>query len=451
MRFFLQDESDARLRAFGNTQSLYLRRTAVVCYLVMLGMQLYTLFTFHGTPTSDAARYVGDALRCVQEGHLYPVAADFIGGGTAGTGYVNLLILLLRLTGTLRAAYWMNLFLVQILLFSVLKLAYRATESQDVCARTAILFCLSVPYWAEICVARTEICFTSLAFLALSLLYGRKKTLPFAAGALLAFANWVRPLAAAFFAACLWTLFYRKAKWHAYVRLLAGALVTIAAVSLFTYYNSGKFVYQPTVSSGNLLIGANADADGSYDSIVFQEGHAGYIPPAQRQTMTYEQINAHYSEAAKTWIRQNPGKYIALMPKKLFYLYATDTYSGDVYFDNLVQTSGKSYVQDVFSMLRGKGRAWTFGDTILCYGQAFYMLTLLLFFCGVVRSMRKGYWRSLSFLYGIFLIGAAATMLTVGGGRYHFPYLPILQITAAAWWQSAVQGRRKRLKAIPHK
>ena len=435
MKFFLRDETQARLRAFGDTRSRALQWTAFGSWALMLVMQLVTLLGFHGEPTGDAARYVGDALRCVREGHFYPAASDFIGGGTAGNGYVNLLIVLLRMTGSVRAAYWMNLLLVQLLLGSVLWLAWHATKCADVCARTAIIFCLSVPYWAEICVARTEICFTALAFFALALLYG-KRGLPFVTGALLAAANWVRPLGLAFLAAAVWTLIYSRAKWHAYVRLLAGVLAAVAAISLFTYCSSGEFVYQPTVSSGNLLIGANEDTDGSYSDVVFSEGKAGYIPPEEKATMTYKQINARYSEAAKTWIRQNPGKYILLMPKKLFYMYIMDTYSGDVYFDNLVQTSGRDYVREIVSMLRGQGRRFTFGDAVICYGQAFYMLTLAAFFCGVIRSMRKGYWRSLSFLYGIFLIGTAMTMLTVGSGRYHFPYLPILQITAATWWQA---------------
>ena len=99
MRFFLRDESSARLRAFGDTRSRGLMIAAVCCWALMIVMQVYTLLTFHGEPISDAARYVGTALRCMREGHLYPVAADFIGKGTAGTGYVNLLILLFRLTG----------------------------------------------------------------------------------------------------------------------------------------------------------------------------------------------------------------------------------------------------------------------------------------------------------------------------------------------------------------
>ena len=444
MKFFLRDESQARLHAFGDTKSRPLQRTAVCCYFLMLAMQLFTLFTFHGHPTSDASFYVSIAWDGANLGHWYPTASDFIGGGVAGTGYVNLLILLLRWTGTVRSAYWVNVVFVQILFASVLRLAYRASGSADVCARTAILFCLSVPYWAEICVARTELCFTALAFASLALLYGKRNSLPFSAGILLALANWVRPLGMAFFAASLWTLLYRKAKWHAYIRLLAGALAAVAAVSLFTYVSSGEFVYQPTISSGNLLIGANKDADGSYSEVVFEEGNAGYIPPETRQTMTYKQINDRYAQAAKTWIRENPGKYIALMPKKLFYLYSMDTYSGDVYFDNQLHTAGRDYAQDVFAMLRGQGRAWTHGDTIVCYGQAFYMLTLLLFFCGVIRSMRKGYWRSLSFLYGIWIIGTVMILLTVGGGRYHFPYLPVMQITAAAWWQC--MANRKKAK-----
>jgi hypothetical protein len=266
--------------------------------------------------------------------------------------------------------------------------------------------------------------------------------LPFLVGLLLAYANWVRPLGIPFFVSALWVLLYRRQKWHSYARLLAGAAVMVAAICLFTYHSSGRFVYQPTIGSGNLLIGANADADGSYSDVVFSEGKAGYIPPARKKTMAYTEINAFYSAAAKKWIRENPGRYIALMPKKLFYMYATDTYAGEVYFDNLKTTSGKEYVQEIAGMLRGRGRAWTFGDAVICCGQAFYMLTFALFLWGVIRSMRRGYWRSLSFLYGIFLIGTAAVVLTVGSGRYHFSYLPVLQITAASAVQSALHTKK---------
>ena len=444
MPFFLRDESQARLRAFGDSRSRNLTIAAACCYVLMLAMQLYTLLTFHGEPISDAARYVDTALRCVREGHFYPVAADFIGKGTAGTGYVNLLIVLFRLTGSVRAAYALNMVFVQILLVSVLTLAYRATGSGDVCAWTAVFFCLSAPYWAEICIARTELCFTALAFAALALLFGKRGGLPLSAGLLLAYANWVRPLGMAFFVSAVWILLYRRAKWHGYARLLAGAAVMVAAICLFTYHSAGRFVYQPTIASGNLLIGANDDADGSYSDVVFAEGRAGYIPPEQKETMEYTEINAVYSAAAQQWIRENTGRYISLIPKRLFYMYATDTYAGEVYFDNLKPTAGRAYVREIAGMLRGNGRAWTFGDVVICWGQAFYMLTFALFLLGVIRSMRKGYWRSLSFLYGIIIIATATVCLTVGSGRYHFPYLPVMQITAAAALQSALCARRMR-------
>ena len=443
MPFFLRDESGARLRTFGDTRNRSLTAAAVCCYVLMLVMQVYALLTFHGEPISDAARYVGTAMRCVREGHFYPVTADFVGKGTAGTGYVNLLILLFRMTGSVRSAYVLNMLFVQILLVSVLTLAYRATGSPDVCAWTAVFFCLSAPYWSEICIARTELCFTALTFLALALLFQKRGGLPFTAGLLLAYANWVRPLGMAFFVSALWILLYRRAKWHGWVRLLAGAAAMVAAICLFTYQSSGRFVYQPTIGSGNLLIGANADADGSYSDVVFDEGKAGYIPREQKRTMDYSEINAVYSAAAKKWIRENPGRYLSLVPKKLFYMYAMDTYSGEVYFDNLKTTAGSEYAREILGMLRGQGRAWTFGDIVICCGQAFYMLTFALFLWGVIRSMRRGYWRSLSFLYGIVLIGTATVCLTVGSGRYHFPYLPVFQITAAACLQSVSHARRK--------
>lgn len=450
-KFFLLRSEDKQLNTLFRTPSklltsrriLFVKYTAIFAYALMLIMQIWLLVSFSGEPTSDAARYTGDALSCVQNGSWFPTAEKFVGnGGVAGTGYVNFLCLLFRITNNIKIAYAANILLVQLMLFSTAYITKKVTGSDTVHYSVVAIFCLFGTYWSEICFARTEIFFTALAFFALALVCSGKKSCAVFAGVVLAYANWARPLAMSFIIAILWLFFYKRSRIFSYVKFASGFAAAVLIIMTFTYINSGKFIYQPTVASGNLLIGANDDADGSYDNVVFKEGHAGYIDPEKKKTMSYEEINSVYSKAATEWIKENPLKYISLMPRKLLYFFVSETYSGDVYFNNGIQTGGAVYIREVLSILHGDGdRTLQTGDVLIIYTQIFYMFVFALFIAGVIFSAAKGYWRSMSFLYGLIIIGAFISMLTVGGARYHFPYLPTMIISAAQLTDAALVRR----------
>ncbi|HBL41185.1 MAG TPA: hypothetical protein DDY98_06305 [Ruminococcaceae bacterium] len=443
--FLLRSESLKKAQLFGQPSSLLpqkrirvLKILALISYIVMLAMQFYCVLSFKGVPIGDAWRYTRDAMECHNAGVWYPMTEDFdVRGGLAGTGLVNWMVLLFRITTNMKIVYFFNILFVQVILFCTLYLAKKITHSDTILYPTAILFCMFGTFWSEVCIARTEILFTALAFASLALAIKRSRLSVIASGFLLCLANWVRPLGISFFIAILWLFLVLRSRPMVYVRFVAAFCAGVLLCSFWNYYNGGVFSYQPSVASGNLLMGCNEDADGSYSKTVFYPGHVGYIPDEEINSMTFKEINKVYSDAAKKWIRENPEKFLMLMPKKLFYMYITETYSGEPWFDNTALTSGRQYIDSLFSILKGEGdRSLEHGDIIMMYTQGFYMLTLALFLIGVVWSMKKGYWRSMSFLYGIVLIATAMCMITVGAARYHFPYLPIMFITAAAFVDS---------------
>lgn len=450
--FFLKSEASVLSNRFGGILSPQAYKTlkiiALCSYLLMLAMQIRNIVVFQGSPKSDAARYVGDAFSNLEAGTWYPTESDFVGGGVAGTGLVNYFIFLLRIVPETKIIYVGNLLLVQMMLFSTVYIAKKITQSDTVGYITASIFCLTGTYWAEVCVARTEIFFTALAFFALALAVRGSTLCVVLSGAVLAYAQWARPLAIAFIVSIVWLFIRRADRITSYIKFFAGFACVVAVLTAFTYVNSGYAVYSPTIADGNFLMGANEHADGSYNNTVFQEGKAGYISPEKKAEMTVEEINAVYKKAATDWIKANPAKYLSLMPKKLFYFLATDTYSGDIYFDNKIQTAGKNYIQSLLNIITGNGeRKLEFGDIAIIYTQVFYVVTLALFLAGVFHSMKNGYWRTMSFLYGIFLIGVASALYTVGAGRYHFPYLPVMIITAAVFVDTMFLKRNpKKLK-----
>ncbi|MBQ8027701.1 MAG: hypothetical protein IJ261_06260 [Clostridia bacterium] len=455
--FLFRSEEKAKSELFGTASPLIpdsrmklLKIAALISYIIMLFMQIRNVIVFRGAPTSDAIRYVTDGLKHAADGTWYPTAESFTDlGGVAGNGFVNFLALLLRITDDLRIIYVAQIFLVQIILFSTVYIAKKISGSNSAQYVTCILFCLFGTYWSEICIARTEIFFTALSMLALALAVKGGKLAVIISGLILAYAQWTRPLATAFIVAIIWLFICRGDKLRVPVKFIAGFCAGVIALTAFTYFNSGEAVFQPTIADGNFLMGANEDADGSYNNTVFAPGKAGYLSPEEKAQMSYEEINEFYRKTATDWIKENPGKYISLLPKKLFYFLATETYSGDTYFDNRILTGGKGYIMSLIGIICGSGeREIMFGDIMVIYTQAFYMLVLVLFLAGVFYSMKKGYWRSMSFLYGLFLIGVAASLYTVGGGRYHFPYLPVMIITAALFIDAVFVRRKKKTKKL---
>lgn len=452
--FFLRNENSVKSQLFGNQSPLVpdsrikvLKAAAIAAYIIMLAMQIYNILTFNCTQMSDEVRYVCDTVDHVHASTWYPTANDFKAGSIAGTGLINFYIFLMRIKEDIRIIYIAQLLLVQLMLFSTVYIARKVTGSNTVQYITAIFFCLFGTFWSEICIARTEIFFTSLAVFAIALCVKNGKHSVAVAGAVLAYANWARPLAIAYIIAILWYFLCNGVKFRQYVKLIGAFALTALVLTIFTYYNSGEFIYQPTIASGNFLMGANEFADGSYSNEIFLEGNAAHLTSEQRHEMGYEKINAFFNKIATDWIKENPLEYLKLMPKKLFYFLATETYAGGVYFDNTKQTGGLAYIKELVSVITGSGeRALQLGDIVVIYTQGFYMIILTLFLIGVIYSMKKGYWRSMSFLYGTFLIGVASCLYTVGAARYRFPYIFIMIITAAVFVDAVIIRRNNNKK-----
>ena len=454
--FLFKNESSVISGLFGNKSPLVpdgrikaLKIAAAASYILMLTIQIYNIITFSGNLLSDEIRYVSDAIWHVEHSSWYPTQHNINVGSTAGTGLINFYIFLLRIKDDMKIIYIAQLLLVQLMLFSTCYIAKKITNSNTISWLICIFFCLFGTFWSEICVARTEIFFTSLAVFSTALCVKNGKFSVAAAGAILAYANWARPLAIAFIVAILWFFLYNGAKLRQYIKLLGAFAATALVLTTFTYLNCGEFIYQPTIASGNFLMGANEFADGSYNNEIFLEGNAGHLTPEEKREMGPEKINEFFNGIAKDWIKENPIEYLKLLPKKLFYFLATETYAGSVYFDNKKMTGGIAYIHELVSIFNGNGnRSLQFGDIVIIYTQGFYMIILALFLAGVVYSMKKGYWRSMSFLYGAFLIGVASALYTVGAARYRFPYIFVMIITAAAFVDAVIIRRKNKSKKI---
>ena len=248
-KFFLLRSEDKQLNTLFRTPSklltsrriLFVKYTAIFAYALMLIMQIWLLVSFSGEPTSDAARYTGDALSCVQNGSWFPTAEKFVGnGGVAGTGYVNFLCLLFRITNNIKIAYAANILLVQLMLFSTAYITKKVTGSDTV----HYSVCRDILPFRNI-LERNMFCphrniFHSSCFFRTRAGVQRQKTCAVFAGVVLAYANWARPLAMSFIIAILWLFFYKRSRIFSYVKFASGFAAAVLIIMTFTYLTAAS-------------------------------------------------------------------------------------------------------------------------------------------------------------------------------------------------------------------
>lgn len=415
-----------------------LKVIAVACWLLLICAQSILIFVFSGEQLSDSAVYC-ELARNAAENHVwYPSYLNLNDWYIFGNGLVNLLALIFRITDNVKVMFILNMIFTQLLFWSCRYIIKKSSFNKNAHLWFTILFCLLNTFWSEVVAVRTEIVFTSIAFCALGLLYTEKKYNYVIAGILLAIANWVRPLGIVFIFCIVFIFIYKNQKIRYALMSIFSYIATIILIGTISLYSCGSFVYQSSTLGVNLLMSANDEADGGYISII-EKDRVGYID--SEKSITFEERDDYYKQLSIEWISENPYKYIAQIPNKLFFMYSTETYSGSAYFNNETNTGGIDYIKSFWSRLRGvENEHIGIADVLVVFNQAWYMLIFVLFVVGIIRMFIKNNWRFMFPYFVIFLLGTGVSVLTVGAARYHFPYLPIFMMYGAFLIQDITNG-----------
>ena len=426
-----------------------LKISAIASFCVMIVAQLLLVFLFSGEQISDAATYMALAKQCAENGLWYPSVEHLSEPFVFGNGLVNVIALVLQVTTEIRVLFFVNILLVQVILWSCLYIIYKAFHRKTICFWFTILFCLLNTFWSEVVQIRTEVPFCALAFAGMALLYSEKKWAYPVAGILLALANWVRPIGLAFLIGAVCLVFIKSGKFRHILSVAGSYAVILLLIGCISFVSCGHFVYQSVTLGYNLIMSAHDDADGSYMQVA-DEGKVGYIDPELRKDMTFIDCDKYYVDLSLKWIKENPGGYLKQIPAKLFYLYSTETYSGDVYFNNELRTGGIGYIKSVADKFTGNSdEPFYLGDVLIILDQLWYMLIFALFLVGTPLLFKKKQWRSMLPLWISMLCGTGITILVVGGARYHVPYLPTMMACAAFACEWIFAGEKKRIAQMP--
>lgn len=252
-----------------------------------------------------------------------------------------------------------------------------------------------------------------LAFGAATLI--KAQTLLFPVGALVGLALIARRIASRKFAAAL-------------IVVYAGLFCVVLPWTFRNYRVFGEFVLVSTNGGLTLLAGAMDGADGSVD---WDRGTKDFdligIPFSERIARQVE-VDRKAKAAAFQWIRENPGRYLALVPAKVALLWGKDT---DGFWD--------------FEATYPAARAQNWIRAAQWSNQAFYVVLLLLALPCFVLAARSLFRRGGAedrIWFVTLLMPAFVTLLCAvftGQSRFHYPAMPYV-LVAAAWSLTALGG-----------
>lgn len=395
----------------------------MACITVFILLRAAVVFVIpNAEPTSDAAWYFAKGSD-IAAGLGYRDA----GSPTAfwPIGYPAFLGALFSITGqSLGAALAANLVLSVVAFLVLYDLAARLSGSERVARMTILFYTLYPNAIGYVGLVLTETLFVTLLLTACWLM-GRFPGVVGAVASGVAFgvATLVKtqtvliPVGLILFG----LLFLRAGKpfWPAFGRgliLIFAMLATILPWTVRNHLTFGEFVFVSTNGGVSLLAGNNRHLTPDYvrdyafpDDLAKTVGH-----PHEHEI----EVNKAAKKLAVDWITQHPDEFLALIPHKLWRLWAPDGESEWGY-----QTLGASYDDNRFAF-----------RAVRYLNQGFYALILVgvLVFPWVYWKHSTG---SVSgWIWLGYLLAAYVSLIAVvfsGQSRYHFPVMPFFMINAA--------------------
>ena len=402
-------------------RSVNIISTTLIFLFVLI--QVMLIIYVDPIPESDSLSYLKSALRVVDTGKIYPFDGDFYSRWIAAPGWVNLMALVIFITGSYKSIYFMNVLLN---LGILIHLKYLAEEFIDKSAGVfvVIIFTIQCSNYGMCLNMFTELIFLFLLLSSIRLyIRGGLKNI-ILSGILVALANSVRQFAPVIIIVFIFAhIFYSKSYKRLFPWLLS-IFLTIMVIGFCNKINSGYFVYSSVTTGANMIAGSNSLSDGSYDVIALRKGGLGYIEN-ENEVLVFKKDSIWRSRSAN-WIMENPKEWLGLIPKKLFYLY-----SCEISTLNHFRTDPRngSFSGDFRSLANDFPQLDSF-QIVLILNNLVYLSIISLALLSIRTVFKEKFIPGYVAIFYI-ILQTAITVLAVGGDRYHYPMLPAFVFLAA--------------------
>lgn len=230
-------------------------------------------------------------------------------------------------------------------------------------------------------------------------------------GALLAVANYFRPMALVFLVAMA---AYYFSEWRKSLRFAAGFVAMIAVIGMCHKAQSGLFLYQAKTGWMSLM---------DYSS----GNDARSMAVRERNNWDVAQKDSAWRAMTIDWIAEHPGDYVAQMPKKLVGTFASDNVNLCTF---LPDKHERTYMYEPLS-LRTLAREFPRLSAV----QWLAVVNLLIYYAILLAALISlfFYRHTTHTLPVAVVVAGTLVLLLIGHGeaRFHIPFMPFIIMLAA--------------------
>lgn len=372
--------------------------------------QLLILLLFGYTPYPDSNGYIYLAKQCMVHGEPYPVASmlnsyPFLWN----IGPVNAVVLSLKLFRSIVPLLIVYSLMKGMTLWFFWQICRHIFNHERMAFIALVLYVIYPANYGESTSVQSELPFMFFTMTALWLCINKKWF--FAAGVMLAVANWFRPFSIVFLAALM---VYYLFQWKRYAHLLAGYLLMIVVIGSLTYQRTGLFLYQAKTGWMALTDYSTHHAESS-------------MAVRDRNDWNVAQKDSAWKSLFIDWLKEHPTEYVSQMPEKLVKTYVSDNVNMCAF---IPKEKKRETMYDEISLptLFASFPSYTAVQWLTIANLLVYLTLLLGSMLSLFFFKRKTHLLSLS----IIVLGTLMLLL-VGHGeaRFHIPFMPFMMILSA--------------------
>ncbi len=407
-----------------NITSKNIKILFIIYFLIQLS------YVFFSTPnfTSDSLYYYKLAQQSVSTNHFYPNGNNLYEDYIVAPIYINYLILILKIFHSSNSILFFNVILNTLNLLLIYLITLKIIGKKEALI-SILIYIFYLNNLGLILFNLTELLFVSSILLSLYFIIQNKNYNYLLSGLLIGISIGIRPLGWALLASAVFILIFTNE--HFKIKKLAllifGVIIIIFIQGTYSQINLGSFVFTSTTGSMNLIMGANDDANGGFNPDVFNKDKIGFIK--KPETLTFNEKGKFWQKQALHWIKENPIKWLALIPKKIAHTFFIDDFalypivSREPLF--IYQYLKSIFVENNFNSFIQKNKTEKIIYTFLFFIHHLIYFTLLIFFLfqfyyhiKIVKGKKE-----ILVIELFIILSLLMTFITVGATRYKYPFL----------------------------
>lgn len=409
-----------------------LQWVTVTVLLVWIAIQAFALFFMNDMLQWPDARhnYIPNSLWHYNAGSFYPTAHNLYDTYIQAIGYVNYLVVVLHLCGSLKGAMVMNLMMNIGVIGSIFYIGYRFFNIRVACL-SVILYCslISNVFVPLYIMSDLPSLFFSLVGFCLAL--HKKWFVVVFGGMMLGVAHTMRPYEVAFLVALIlyWTM--NKRCILLYIIFFIPYFLVICGTGFYSKVQTGQFVTCSTTNGFGMLKIALGDGKTDAGNGIFSDERSP-IYQGLSNSYTFAQKDSIWKERAKPGLKKKGLKYLMYVPLRVYKLYQFDSFfvPSTVRFNkkNLSDEERRSTINHKLYQLS------------LLWNNIIYYTIILLFFFSLFINYKSVFSEKGLFLIILFIMTFGFSVY-IAEERYHYPCIFILCLWSAYGLETFLKKR----------